>query len=306
MLPWSIGGVTDLPPSAKLGKMQQNTDQLVQLIGAATPDVPNQNPMPQPSKQLINACPIPPVHLIVTLLAGCQSAILLSNEWHDDMNPALINIIMAPNFKIKEITSGTRKSIPIPNQNISYCPVGQKANPNNVAQHINGNSHLVNILNRNVLFCLLGGPKEGGNATSPLHSWGSSNKKKDKTRNGNLTPAFSGAQKRAEMLCYPCILRDPQTKKNKFRIGCLTLAFSGAQKMAEMLRHPCIHGDPQTKRDEIRIGYLTPSFSGAQKRVEMLPHLCILRGPQQNGQNQISKPTLTVTMMPVVSQSMGL
>ena len=42
MLPWSIGGVTDLPANAKLGKMQQNTDRLVQLIGAATPDVPNQ------------------------------------------------------------------------------------------------------------------------------------------------------------------------------------------------------------------------------------------------------------------------
>ena len=74
--------------------------------------------VPQPSKQLLNACPIPPVHVIVTLLAGCQSAILSSNEWHNDMNPALISTIMAPNFEIKEITSGTRRSIPIPNQNI--------------------------------------------------------------------------------------------------------------------------------------------------------------------------------------------
>ena len=30
------------------------------------------------------------------------------------MNPAFISTIMAPNFKIKEITSGTRRSIPIP------------------------------------------------------------------------------------------------------------------------------------------------------------------------------------------------
>ena len=48
----------------------------MQLIGAATPDVPNQTPMPQPSKQLLNACPVPPMGIIVTLLAGCQSAIL--------------------------------------------------------------------------------------------------------------------------------------------------------------------------------------------------------------------------------------
>ena len=92
----------------------------MQLIEAATPDVPNQTPMPQPSKQLLNVCPVPPMDIIVTLLAGCQSAILSSNEWHNDMKPAFICTIMAPNFKIKEITSGTRRypTIPIPNQNI--------------------------------------------------------------------------------------------------------------------------------------------------------------------------------------------
>ena len=118
MHPWSLGGLTDLPADAKLCKMQQNVDCLVQLIGAATLDVPNQTPMPQPSKQLLNACPVSPMHVIVRLLAGCQSVILSSNEWHNDMNPAFISTIMAPNFKIKEITSGTRRSIPIPNQNI--------------------------------------------------------------------------------------------------------------------------------------------------------------------------------------------
>ena len=58
MLPWSIGGVTHLPVNAKLRKMQQNTDRLVQLIGATTPDVPSQAPMPQASKRLLNACGI--------------------------------------------------------------------------------------------------------------------------------------------------------------------------------------------------------------------------------------------------------
>ena len=69
----------------------------MQLIGAATPDVPNQTPMPQLSKQLLNACPVPPMHIIVTLLAGCQSAILSSNETHNDMNLAFISTIMVPN-----------------------------------------------------------------------------------------------------------------------------------------------------------------------------------------------------------------
>ena len=58
---------------------------------------------------------VPPVHAIVRLLAGCQSAILSSNEWHNDMNLAFISTILAPNFEIKEITSGTRRSNPIPN-----------------------------------------------------------------------------------------------------------------------------------------------------------------------------------------------
>ena len=67
MVPWSIRRVTDLPPNAKLCEMQQNTHKLV-LIRAATPNVPNQTPLPQVSKQLLNACPIPPMHNIVRLL----------------------------------------------------------------------------------------------------------------------------------------------------------------------------------------------------------------------------------------------
>ena len=58
---------------------------------------------------------------------------------------------------------------------------------------------------------LLGGPKEGRNATSPLHSPGSPKPRAgNKIRSGYLTPTFSGAQKRAEMLHHPCILGVPQ------------------------------------------------------------------------------------------------
>ena len=63
------------------------------------------------------------------------------------------------------------------------------------------------------------------------------------------------------MLRHHCIVGVPQTKGDNIRIGCLTPAFSGAQKRAEMLRHPCILGDPQTKGDKIRIDYLTLAFS---------------------------------------------
>ena len=53
------------------------------------------------------------------------------------------------------------------------------------------------------------GPKEGENATPPLHSRGSPTKG-NKIRSGSLTPAFSGAQKRADLLRNPCILGGPQ------------------------------------------------------------------------------------------------
>ena len=114
MVPWPIRWVTDLPLNAKLRERQQNTNGPAQLISTATPDVPNQTPLPQLSKQMLNALPIPPMHIIVRLLAGRQSSILSSDEWHNDMNPAFISAVMAPNLKIKEITIGTRRSIPIP------------------------------------------------------------------------------------------------------------------------------------------------------------------------------------------------
>ena len=56
MVPWSIMRVTDLPPNAKLRKTQQNTHGLVQLIRAATPDVPNQPPMPHLTVQTNAQC----------------------------------------------------------------------------------------------------------------------------------------------------------------------------------------------------------------------------------------------------------
>ena len=74
---------------------------------------------------------------------------------------------------------------------------------------------------------------------------------------------------------------------------------AGAEKRADMLRHPCILRGPQTKGDKIRIGCLTPAFLGAEKRAEMLCHPCILGGPQTRGHTQKSKRTLGATMMPL-------
>ena len=63
-------------------------------------------------------------------------------------------------------------------------------------------------------------------ATSPLPSQGFKRR-----RNCYVTRAFSGI---------------PNAKLGeKIRSGSLTPAFSGAQKKAELLRNPCILGDPQ-------------------------------------------------------------
>ena len=52
------------------------------------------------------------------------------------------------------------------------------------------------------------GPKEGGNATSPLHSWGSPT---------NVTKS-KRAEKRSEMLHHPCIIGVPN-KGDKIKAG---------------------------------------------------------------------------------------
>ena len=62
--------------------------------------------------------------------------------------------------------------------------------------------------------CLLGGPKEGGNATSPLNSRGSPTKG-NKIKSGYLALAFPRAQHTPQILRHPCILGGPQQKGTK-------------------------------------------------------------------------------------------
>ena len=180
-------------------------------------------------------------------------------------------------------------------------------------------------------------PKQGGNATSPLHS------RESPIKRTKSKPA----QKRAEMLHHPCILGGPQQRvrnqsgPKRGRKCYITPAFSGvpnngdkikagpkeganatsplhswgaptkatkskrAQKRAEMLHHVYSLGSRQQRGQNQggpkrgRKCYITPAFlqvpnkgdkiKAGQKRAEMLHHPCILGGPQQRGQNQ-SRP----------------
>ena len=116
--------------------------------------------------------------------------------------------------------------------------------------------------------------------------------KGNKIRSGCLTPAFSGAQKRAKMLCHPCIIRDPQQRGTKSEVVATPPPSWGPKRGRICYVTPTFSGIPNTKHgqqnqkwsptkgNKIRSGCLTPAFSGAQKRAEMLHHPCILRSPR--------------------------
>ena len=69
--------------------------------------------------------------------------------------------------------------------------------------------------------CILGDP----NAKRGEQNQKWSPTKGNKIRSGYLTPAFLGAQKRAEMLCHPCILGDPQQSGTKSEMAASHLTF---------------------------------------------------------------------------------
>ena len=114
----------------------------------------------------------------------------------------------------------------------------------------------------------------------------------NKIRSGCLTSAFSGAQKRAEMLRHPCILGDPQRQARGAKSE---LVPNKGEQNQKWLPQPCLLGGPKeggnatsplhsrespTQGNKIRSGCLTPAFSGAQKRAEMVRHPCVLGGPR--------------------------
>ena len=70
------------------------------------------------------------------------------------------------------------------------------------------------------------------------------------------------------------------TKVNKIRSGCLTPAFLGAQKRAEVLCHPCILGDPQ---HQARGGKSEKAPNKRKQNQKWLPHPCLLGGPKEDG-----------------------
>ena len=144
------------------------------------------------------------------------------------MNSAFISAVMAPNLKIKEIATGTRRSIPIPNQNIGRCPWDQRANPYNVAQHINGNGCLVNM--RRIL----------------------------KIPQINIPYATNGTD--GHGVCEMCH-KEGKMGTMVERIQPVGLANFLYNIISIWLHHPCLLGVPIVGIDQY--GYITPAFSGS-------------------------------------------
>ena len=119
---------------------------------------------------------------------------------------------------------------------------------------------------------LLGSPKEGRNATSPLRPRGSPTPSAGGgIRSGYLTPAFSGGKKRAEMLCHPCLLGGPQRQAR------------GAN--SEMVVSFLTSWQPERGRK----CYISPPWSGVpnakrgEQNQKWLSHHCLLGGQKEGG-----------------------
>ena len=90
------------------------------------------------------------------------------------------------------------------------------------------------------------GPKKGKIATQPLHSRGAA--AKGAKSEVATSPLLSAGPKRG-WNCYatPAFSRVPNARRGeKIGTSCLTPAFSGGQKREEVLRNPCIlEGSPR-------------------------------------------------------------
>ena len=69
-------------------------------------------------------------------------------------------------------------------------------------------------------------------------------KRGDEIRSGYLIPAFSGAHKRAELLCNACILGDPQQRGRKSEVATPPLPSRGPKKGRKRYVTPAFSGVP--------------------------------------------------------------
>ena len=140
------------------------------------------------------------------------------------------------------------------------------------------------------------GPKRGHNCYVTLAFPGVPNKG-DKIRGGYLTHALSGAHKRAELLCNPCVLRDPPKKGTKSEVsgkGPCWRSWQARRRPASS--RPCRPSSlwrrrPQgTRRRRAEVPSPNPvthtwasSSTSTRTTSTWLPQPCLLGGRQEGG-----------------------
>ena len=138
---------------------------------------------------------------------------------------------------------------------------------------------------------LLGGPKEGGSATQPLHSRGSPNK--GTQSQVAASPVPSRGPKRGRK-CYITTAFSAVPKQgDKIRSGCLTVPSWGPTSGRKCYATTAFSGVPK-QGDKIRTGCPTPAFSWVRKWAEVLRNPCILRGSRNKG----TKSKLAASRLP--------
>ena len=153
VFPRTIWRVPYLSSNQKLLQMQEYTHVLMQLRAGSPPYVPYDALVPHACKQVLNTCPIETMNIIVLLLPLGQR--LSTDKWPCHMEAPLVCTIHGANLIIRIMPLAPFRPFAIPNENIradsKIVPVSSIAPEG-------------------------WGPKEGGNATSPLQSRGSPNK----------------------------------------------------------------------------------------------------------------------------------
>ena len=189
----TIWRVPYLSSNQKLLQMQEYTHVLMQLCTGSPPYVPYDAPVPQACKQVLNVCPIETMNIIVLLLPLGQR--LSTHKWPCHMEAPLVRTIHGANLIIHIMSLHPFGPLAIPNKNIHVPDVpganGQiqtmlpKLSMATVTLYTHPAYLGLNKTSQRMPLMEGWDPKEGGNATSTLHSRGSPTKG-DKIRTQNL------------------------------------------------------------------------------------------------------------------------
>ena len=155
----------------------------------------------------------------------------------------------------------------IPNENIRRCPRGQRTNPNDVAQAVNGNRNFVYAPGVFRIKQDITKDASDGRNGHAIHVG----------RKCYVTPAFLGVPKKGE-----------QNQKSKPTPGVTMMHHATKRGFKDCPGFLNSTGRLGPKRG--RKCYVTPAFSGV---------------PNKGEQNHTSKPTLRVTMMPLGAPSIS-